>query len=90
MPIYKTYESAVEDWPYETIVEIKYNHCALAWWQLYKLYLPVISKIFGSDWTYSCCEVVKWFDPQTNVPEEVCMQKDIDMILRHMDLDELE
>ena len=25
IPIYKTYESAVEDWPYETIVEIKYN-----------------------------------------------------------------
>ena len=25
MPIYKSYESAVEDWPYETIVEIKYN-----------------------------------------------------------------
>ena len=25
IPIYKTYESAVKDWPYETIVEIKYN-----------------------------------------------------------------
>lgn len=61
-----------------TIVEIKYNHCALAWWQLYTLYLPVIRKIFGPNWTYSCCEVVKWFDPNTHVPETTRMQKDIE------------
>lgn len=60
-----------------TIIEIKYNHCELAWWQLYKLYLPVIKEIFGPNWTYSCCEVVRWFDPQTRVPEKVQMQKDI-------------
>ena len=61
-----------------TIIEIKYNHCALAWWQLYKLYLPVIRKIFGPNWTYACCEVVKWYDPSTGVPEQVQMQKDLE------------
>ena len=66
------------------IVEIKYNHCELAWWQLYMLYLPVIRKIFGPNWTYSCCEVVKWFDPLTKVPEPAQMQKDIEYAQEHV------
>lgn len=61
-----------------TIVEIKYNHCELAWWQLHKLYLPVVSKIFGPNWEYPCCEVVKWFDPNTLVPESIQLQRDIE------------
>lgn len=61
-----------------TIVEVKYNHCELAWWQLHKLYLPVVSKLFGPYWEYPCCEVVKWFDPATKIPEAIQMQKDIE------------
>lgn len=60
------------------IVEIKYNHCALAWWQLYTLYLPVVRKVFGPTWNYACCEVVKWYDPATVVPRKAHLQKNIE------------
>ena len=61
-----------------TIVEIKYNHCELAWWQLFRLYRPVVSHIFGQQWEYSCCEVVKWYDPATHVSQEPHLQRDIE------------
>ena len=58
-----------------TLVEVKYNHTALAWWQLKKLYLPVVQAIFGGGWAYATCEVVKWFDPHVPLPEPVAMRR---------------
>lgn len=59
------------------LIEYKYSHCALAWWQLFQLYLPVVQRVFGPRWKYSCCEVVKWFDPMTKGPRPVHMVSDI-------------
>lgn len=58
-----------------TVLEFKYQHTSDAWWQLRKLYLPVVSTAFGFDWEYSVCEVVKWYDPSTAFPERVKMAK---------------
>lgn len=50
-----------------TIVEIKVRHCVQAWWQLRKLYEPVVRTLFGDGYTYSICEVCHWIDPHANV-----------------------
>lgn len=52
-----------------TIVEIKIKHTADAWWQVRRLYLPVIRHIFGEGWGYISVELTKWFDPHTKFPE---------------------
>ncbi len=55
-----------------TIVEIKYSHTADAWWQVRRLYLPVLQKLFPPNlWRYEALEVVKWYDPDTVFPEKV-------------------
>lgn len=54
------------------IIEIKYSHTSDAWWQVKKLYLPVLSKIFPKEiWRFECGEVVKWYDPDIFFPESV-------------------
>lgn len=51
------------------IVEVKYQHTSDAWWQLEKLYKPVLKVLFPPKlWSLRCVEVVKWFDPMTNFP----------------------
>lgn len=50
------------------IVEIKVNHCELAWWQLRRLYSPVVERVFG--WPTVLVEVVKHYDPMAFWPEE--------------------
>jgi hypothetical protein len=52
-----------------TVIEIKLQHTALAWWQCRQLYLPVVRKLLGPSFSYNCCEIVKWFDPHTIFPE---------------------
>ena len=52
-----------------TVVEIKIKHTSDAWWQVRRLYLPVVRCIFGSDWEYIAVEITKWFDPHTKFPE---------------------
>jgi hypothetical protein len=52
-----------------TIVEIKYQHTPLAWWQLLQLYAPVVAKLFPKQlWILDVCEVVKWYDAGTIFP----------------------
>ena len=52
-----------------TIVEVKYQHTPLAWWQLLQLYAPVVAKLFPKQlWTLDVCEVVKWYDASTVFP----------------------
>mgnify|MGYP007100099903 CR=1 FL=1 len=52
-----------------TIVEVKYQHTPLAWWQLLQLYAPVVARLFPKQlWTLDVCEVVKWYDPSITFP----------------------
>ena len=52
-----------------TIVEIKLKHTARAWWQLQRLYLPVVKEIFPPrSWRYSLLEVCCWLDPSEPFP----------------------
>jgi len=50
------------------IFEIKLKHTADSWWQLHKLYTPVVSVLFGPEWMVECVEVVKYFDPHVEYP----------------------
>lgn len=53
-----------------TIVEVKYNHCAEAYFQLVEKYLPIVKKFFNNSeiWTYATLEVVYWYDVAVAFP----------------------
>lgn len=51
-----------------TIYEIKLQHCTFAWWQVRKLYEPILRKIYPN-FTISAMEIVKWLDPHIPFPE---------------------
>lgn len=57
------------------IVEIKLRHTSDAWYQLRRLYEPVLRVVYGPRWDFALCEVVKWFDPSTAFPERFDMVK---------------
>lgn len=62
-----------------TVVEIKYQHTAEAYYQIFGKYLPILQKIFPlSLWSYRTVEVVKWFDPMTRFPCSVKLRPGID------------
>lgn len=50
------------------IFEIKLQHTAQAWWQVRKLYEPVLERIY-SGFSFTAIEVVKWFDAHQTFPE---------------------
>ena len=53
-----------------TIVEVKYQHCPDAWYQMNMLYAPVLAQLFPApDWRLATCEVVKWFDCAISTPQ---------------------
>lgn len=48
------------------IIEVKYSHCEVAWWQLNRLYLPLIRRLtLKPIWV---CEVVHTYDPDVTWP----------------------
>lgn len=49
------------------IVEVKYSHCELAWWQLKKLYLPLVLRLVSKP--IHLCEIVHSYDPDVVWPE---------------------
>lgn len=51
-----------------TLFEIKLQHTSDAWWQLRKLYEPVLHAIFPS-FSIASIELVRWMDPHTPFPE---------------------
>lgn len=66
------------------IVEVKYQHTPDAWWQVRRLYQPVLEAIFPPRlWKYEFCEVVKWYDPDTSFPEPVVLANDVAMPHEH-------
>jgi hypothetical protein len=58
-----------------TIIEFKLKHTPTAWWQTRKLYEPIVRHVFGLEWDYAICEVVRWFDPRTQFPERFSFTK---------------
>lgn len=60
-----------------TIVEIKLKHTEQAWWQIRRLYEPVLRAIFGDGWKYQAVEICRWLDPQTSFPERTIFVPDI-------------
>jgi hypothetical protein len=60
------------------IIEVKYQHTTDAWWQMRRLYEPVLSRIFPESlWTFKTLEIVKWYDPLVNWPEDIRMIADV-------------
>ena len=55
------------------IVEIKTTHMIKAWFQLRKLYQPVLEKAFGSGWNYGVVEIVGRMTRDCAMPEELVM-----------------
>ena len=55
-----------------TIVEVKLQHTAAAWWQVKLLYFPLVVQLFPPNlWRYTFVEIVKWYDKDTLFPERV-------------------
>lgn len=64
-----------------TIVEFKYQHVDSAWWQLFRLYLPVMKYLFlGRGFTMKCLEICKWFDPAQPTPQKPTLCKSVDAV----------
>ncbi|NJL72042.1 MAG: hypothetical protein HC888_10870 [Candidatus Competibacteraceae bacterium] len=47
-------------------LEVKHGHCERAYYQLHRLYIPVLSAFFGEP--FRAVEIVKWYDPRTYFP----------------------
>jgi hypothetical protein len=61
-----------------TIVEVKLQHTSNAWWQTRKLYEPVLKFVFPERlWSFAVVEIVRWYDPDTNFPEEFTMIREL-------------
>ena len=61
-----------------TIVEIKYSHCAEAYFQLVDKYLPLMRHFLGTElWRFATVEVVYWYDRAVSFPCEVKLRKEI-------------
>jgi len=62
------------------VFEIKYQHMPEAWWQLRKLYEPVVQRVFPKCHV-SVIEVCRSFDPTTPFPETVRLIPDLNSCL---------
>ena len=61
-----------------TLIEIKLRHCTDAYWQLRKLYQPVLRGMFpASLWDIRCIEIVRWYDPCVVWPERHIMRENV-------------
>lgn len=58
--------------PRFVLVEIKYSHCELAWWQLNRLYLPLLTKILHAP--VECVEVCRLYDPSVTFPPHAVIE----------------
>lgn len=48
------------------LVEVKYTHCELAWWQLNRLYLPLLSHVLRGP--IVAVEICRSYDPEISFP----------------------
>lgn len=64
-----------------TIVEIKLKHTPRAWWQVRKLYEPVVRCLLArSSFSFAALEVVRHIDNQTPFPERWGYVRDLDCL----------
>lgn len=59
------------------VVEVKLRWSCAAWWQLSKLYIPVLRRVFGPEWTLIPLCVTKSYDPSIAVLDEVKICDDL-------------
>lgn len=60
------------------LIEIKLRHCEEAYWQLHKLYLPLLRQMFPySLWDICCLEIVRWYDPAIVWPVKTLLRENI-------------
>lgn len=59
-----------------SIIEAKYQHTEAAHFQLFRVYLPVVSHLFAGLYKIALVEVVKWFDPAVLCPVSPSLCKD--------------
>ncbi len=65
-----------------TICEMKYKHCADAYFQLLDKYLPIVRLFFNnleekSIWTFATVEIVYWYDGTIAFPTKPRMRKQL-------------
>jgi hypothetical protein len=61
-----------------TVVEVKYSHTELAYYQLFDLYLPVLRALFPPQlWTFAAIEVCSRFDAAVALPVKPVMRKEL-------------
>lgn len=60
------------------VVEVKLRWTTDAWWQLRKLYLPVVAKAFPDRHPVPLC-ITRSYDPSAQIPEEVNLVDGIDL-----------
>ena len=66
------------------VFEVKVNHSELAWWQLTKLYAPLLSQLYGMP--VVPIELVRSYDPLGGfTPEQLCFSEEelMEAIVRH-------
>ena len=54
-----------------TIIEIKHHHTSDCWWQLRKLYEPILRKYYRSGQDLNLLEICKHYDPAISFPEQI-------------------
>jgi len=61
-----------------TVIEFKYRHSELAYWQLFHLYIPVVQALFPARlWAYAGVEVCSRYDCAVVCPERPFLRKNI-------------
>lgn len=50
------------------IVEIKLTHCERAWWQLMRLYVPLVQRLAGPGVRIAPVEICRSYDPAVSFP----------------------
>lgn len=59
------------------VVEAKLSHTSDAWWQLRKLYQPVLQVLYGPTVKIDVLEITRNYDPGTPFPEKVELLSDL-------------
>lgn len=59
------------------VVEVKLRWTALAWWQLRKLYVPVLQRVYPNVPAFVSLAICRSYDPAIQIPEKVNLCDDI-------------
>lgn len=59
------------------VFEIKIGHCAQAWWQLERLYRPLVEQYYHS-FEVRVCEICRSFDPAVSFPATIKRLESLD------------